>query len=418
MRPFFLDKYTYEKISRLAKLSVEINYKLYKTVIDNNDLLIQAGFSNEDKHLASNELLNNTGIPKITRVDLVLRGDSIKIFEINSDSPGGMFHYDVLLKEHLSYCADIGINIDLSMKYSLSDSICSTLLESWETFCLKKELDKLTISNIIILECHPEKQPTFTEFCHFRDLIKKYSEKRYNKTINVDIVPPEELEYKNGVLWYKRNKKVDLIYKRALWKELGKAKSDDLFNAYLENNVCIVNSLTSRNIGNKYLTALLHSKRFKDKYFYNNLSGEEIEQVKEISEYFPTTYCWSDKGPIKITNNQKNSILETPYEFAFKSFQGYGSKEVHIGPNLDNPSETLDELIKSGNYIAQKFVPHGIGDFPVIDGHSKIKWIHTNFIIGAYVIDGKCVAMEAKVVEPPISINSKGHYRTTVLPVR
>jgi hypothetical protein len=230
-------------------------------------------------------------------------------------------------------------------------------------------------------------------------------------------VAPEELEYRDGGIWYNRKKRIDLIYKRALWKELSVVDNSGLINAYLDNNVCVVNSLNSRNVGNKFLSALLHSDSFVKEHLVDQLSMFELDQLNEVKRYSPKTFYWSETGKYKITEDQQKKIFDEPHKYVYKSFHGHGSKEVTIGLNEINYSEILRELLLKRNYIAQEFAPHGLAKFPVVDGFSVPKWIQKHFILGAYIINGKCIAIEAKVGSIPITINSTGCYRTTVLPI-
>lgn len=99
-----------------------------------------------------------------------------------------------------------------------------------------------------------------------------------------------------------------------------------------------------------------------------------------------------------------------------KSFHGFGGQEVVIGYTTDRPQATFKSLWNKG-YILQEYVPHGRTQV----AHAQkdgIAWEYHDFILGAYVIDGKCRAIEAKTSETagPISMVNKA-LRTSVFTV-
>ena len=80
----------------------------------------------------------------------------------------------------------------------------------------------------------------------------------------------------------------------------------------------------------------------------------------------------------------------------------------------------FEELRRSGDksYIAQRRCEHGFAEIPEPIDAPQINWSSLRFILGVYVIDGKGVAIEAKVAKDiPININQRGPRRGYRMPV-
>jgi hypothetical protein len=419
--PLILNRLVFLDIIKISEAAVNITKKAHTVIASDNSLKKLSGYSDTCFLLASDKYHNTRSLPEITRVDICLTDAKINIFEINTDSPGGMHHLDRLVQKQKEFLNEIGLSekIDLDLEIfdrkekDLCSSIIAALRECWKDFNDKKSTNQ-ELKTIAIVEKDWKKQPTKTEFEHFKVLLK-------GENYTTGIYEPDELDYINGSLIVKKTEeKIDLVYKRVLWNDLLERNQTELeindiplIAAYKDNNVCMVNSLNSWLAGNKLSLALMKDSAFKEKLKENKISLTQFED-EVVNENIPETYRW-DKESVN-----KTKILNSLDQYIIKSFTGYGAKQFITGRNDAETKKAFDEEFNK-KWILQKKIDHGRFIIP-IKINKETYWRNWSFIVGAYVINGKCVALEAKFAEkPPITMNYDEHnnpvgYRTAVFP--
>ena len=95
----------------------------------------------------------------------------------------------------------------------------------------------------------------------------------------------------------------------------------------------------------------------------------------------------------------------------------FGSREVIVGSKDARAAKEARKVWGKG-YIVQRAVEHGKARIEVDEAGTDSSVQHWPHILGAYVIDGKCAGIEAKIrSEVPVSINLDA-MRTAVFPTR
>jgi len=407
LRPLVLPRLVYNQASIAAETIVSISIKALKLLSYNPSLVLSAGYKEEDVISLSNSIKYGNLTPKIARVDMTLVGNRLQLFELNSDSPGGMRHIDMLSAKQSR----------VLKKYKKFYWIDGKLFETCEAIvhALENCCSTDSLKNAVILEYRPEDWPTYPEMLFFKESLND----RGIKTELIDLAT-NSLECRdNGLFLSNRHIPIDLVYKRILWNDLLKSHTGSeqaLTESFNKNYTCIVNSLGARMAGNKMLLAMIKAPEFI--HWLGNI-GEKLtdEELNTIENFIPKTYIWGDT-PDSLNWKQniyiRTDIIGEPYRFVLKSYNGYGGHEVVIGCEKERPQAVFEGLWNKG-YIAQEYVPHGRALMPIYyDG--KISFEYHYYILGAYIIDGKCAAIEAKTSRNlPISMNNNA-FRTSVFP--
>lgn len=415
--PLILSRKVYSEVVNVSEAIIRLSKKSFK-VMENNDYLKElSGYNNFCFELATEDIVNTRKFPEVTRVDICLTKDSLKVFEVNTDSPGGMFHLDCLIKKQKEFLNSKNLSEKIDLDLLIHDNykyVCNTIIdcffESWKDFNAKKGQNK-PLKVIAIVEKDWKMWSTRTEFEYFKKLLK-------SENLDADIYEPEELDYVNNSLIIKSTGKIiDLVYKRVLWNSFFRhndyantsIQNNPIFQAYKNNDVCMINSMNSWLLGNKLTLAIKKMNSFEADLVKLGLKLTEYEK-KVIQDNIPDTYIWSTEYI------NKNDGLNNLDSYILKSFTGFGAQEIVIGRNNADTRKKFNNLINK-DYIIQKKVNHGRSIIPT----NNFEWENWNFIIGAYVVDGKCVGLEAKFAEGiPITMSflhgKPVGYRTAVFP--
>jgi hypothetical protein len=300
---------------------------------------------------------------------------------------------------------EVGLNnLDYNSKNNVCTEIVQVINKSWENYCQRIYKESRPLKTIAIVEKDWQDWHTTHEFIFFKEKLTTNDTTAY-------ICEPDELTLKDDEL-YLDGVKIDLVYKRVLWNALIDPLDNSeqaLIHSYRNNTICIVNSFGCRMIGNKLIQAITSDDKFEERLKTINieLSDDEKEVIKNN---IPFTRIWTSRNKELV-----KEVLSNTDKYVLKSFIGYGAKKVLIGDSIERPKFSFKELLDKG-YIVQKLIPHGNAEVPETKNNNLV-WLSKYFILGAYVIDGKCVGIEAKLNDkPPISMNKEAS-RTSVLPI-
>ena len=408
LRPLVLPRLIYDQAALVAETAVALSSKALKVMHQHPSLATWAKYRDRDIEFLAHSAERGLLTPQIVRVDMAVAGNRLLLFELNSDSPGGMRHLDILSAKQ---CAVFREHSRLSWIDGQAFETSEETVHALERAC---GVDK-PLKRGVILEYRPKDWPTYPEMTFFKEAL----DGRGIKTEIVDLAE-HSLECRDGSLFLSNGSlPIDLVYKRILWTDLLKSHSSAevaLTEAFNNDCSCIVNSLGSRMAGNKMFMAMLKTSAFGG---WLDQVGEGLTEAERavIDNNVPETYIWGDtpsNPQWKQADHIKQEIIDEPYRFVLKSYHGYGGHEVVIGCEKERPQSAFEDLWDQG-YIAQEYVPHGRALMPVFD-HGKVKWEYHYFILGAYVIGGKCVAIEAKTSRSlPINMTNSA-LRTAVFP--
>ena len=442
MKGMMLNRRTYEKVMKAAESAVSVSVKSHRLVLEDPKLFELNRYTDIDRRLADSGLANNsTDLPVVTRVDLTLRGDRLTVFEVNSDSPAGAYHLDELTKrqwhrmESRELTGDLVEVVEPPSTEGVCDSIVAAFERGWEAYLERKSDPRMPRKprRIAIVDADVHTQASYTEFEHFQKLLlKRIYGRDFDKTKEADvhevvILDVKDLRYREDhkELVDSSDRPIDAVYKRLLWQEANTigmgGLSDPLCRAYLDDSVFVMNSFRCRLVGSKLNLAIAKSPSFEARC--NDIGIDLTDDERDVLENnIPETHLWApisldDRDPEEL----KAYVMADITNWVLKGYHGKGGQEFIAGaPSHDVPArESFLRSWEAGDHIAQRHQEHGMASVPIPETWPQgIVWHRYPFILGAYVIDGKCVAVEAKVdAEIPINVG-RGGRRTAVFSLK
>ena len=189
------------------------------------------------------------------RLDSHLVNGHLHFVQYNADSPTGAGYADALAELFW----DIPPVKELRKKYSLArvgsrKHLLQALLKSYKQFGGTKR------PNIAIVEFRHSYSSGQSEYELFRDFFR-------DEGYHVEIVSPEQLEYRNGVL-RKGAFEINLVYRRLGVQEflIRFDLTHPLVQAYRDRAVCVVNSFRSELAHKKAMFGLLTDETMTAKF--------------------------------------------------------------------------------------------------------------------------------------------------------
>ncbi len=307
-----------------------------------------------------------------SRYDALMEGESVKIVELNCDSPAGAVYSDqveeaLLAEEPLQ---------DFIEQYQLSatergKSILDALLAAYEEF------GGYETPNIAIVDW--KKARTLQEF----EYLKEYFESRGYKTTIAD---PRELSYKGGKLYHK-NFHIRILYRRVIFDELLDRldECENMVKAYRDHAVCMVNPLRSRLASTKALLSILTNSEY-DHFFTDN-------ENKLKSECLPWTRRLVDAEDfygrkkiylIDFLKDEKETLV-------LKPSSGYGGRDVKIGKETKDEdwNAAIDKALK-GDWVVQEYSNIPIMTVPAVINH-KLDFEYKKYNFNVLVYGNKYI---------------------------
>jgi glutathionylspermidine synthase len=191
-----------------------------------------------------------------------------------------------------------------------------------------------------------------------------------------EIVSPDQVDYKNGYLYYDE-RKVDIIYRRLVTRDMMESYEDlrPLIQGIKANKTCIIGSIKSQIVHTKKYFEALHHPLVRQ-YF-------DDETLKYIDAHIPFTKTLTGDEDYAFYIAHKDDYIIKPIDY-------YASKGVYAGNEQDE--ETWARLIKEGmakGYVIQKFCKKAQNQNLYFDdqGHMHVKTM--NNITGVFVYNEK-----------------------------
>lgn len=352
-------------------------------------------------------------IPQIARVDFTVSRDTVKILEVNCDSPAGMAHLDDLV-DWYSARAHCAIGGDCKLDFPRRrNAICRALMKAFLDRFESSSGSSGRPAGIAIVERDPEHRPAYTEFTQFSELMMTELE------IPAVVCEPKDLRFIEGRLVHSSEAvgetHVELIYKRILWEDLLDVgpEADGMLEAYKDRKVCICNSLRSRLAGNKRFFPLYDGN---DRPFWseqeNHPTWKNLDHDMLLA-HLPATKL--------LTEELRNHVEQNPHKYTIKPCRSFMGQGVCCGPHeQDMWAEHVRNAIHVGDHVFQEYCHHGYVSTrllePVAGTSGDVLW-NWPFIVGAYVVNGECVGLEAKAgPRLPVALREQqGGHRTAIL---
>jgi hypothetical protein len=350
LRPNFISRRQYETLVKTGESLIAAIDRVQQMVMVNPVLLARLDLLPAEKMLASIDP-GYQALEVAARLDTHLVNGHMHFVQYNADSPTGAGYSDALAD--LFY--DAPPVKEFRKKYTLTRTgsrkyLLQALLKSYRQFggTTKKP-------NIAIVEFRSTYHSGQSEYQFFRDFFRE-------EGYSVEIVSPEQLEYRNGIL-RKGSFEIDLVYRRLGVQEflLRFDLSHPLVRAYRDRAVCVVNSFRSELAHKKAIFGLLTDESVTSRF--------PAAERKAIRDHVPWTRLVS---AAKTTYDEKTIdlpefIVQNRERLALKPNDDYSDQHTYLGWEMD--AAGWDRALKQAMrapYVVQERVEPVRSVFPLM----------------------------------------------------
>jgi uncharacterized circularly permuted ATP-grasp superfamily protein len=349
LRPSFISRRQYESLVKSAEALICAIDRMEQMVLSNPALLARLELLPAEKMLASIDP-GYQALEVAARLDTHLKNGHLHFVQYNADSPTGAGYADALAELFW----DIPPMKEFRKRYAMTKvgsrkHLLNALLKSYKQFGGTKK------PNIAIVEFRTQYHSGRSEYELFRDFFR-------DEGYNVEIVSPEQLEYRNRVL-RRGTFAIDLVYRRLGVQEflLRFDLSHPLVQAYRERAVCVVNSFRSELAHKKAMFGLLTDETLTAKF--------PAPERKAIREHVPWTRLVAQA---KTTYEEKTVdlpefITQNRERLALKPNDDYSDQHSYFGWEMDSADweRALKQAMRSP-YVVQERVEPVRSIFPMM----------------------------------------------------
>ena len=269
LRPSFISRRQYESLVRTSEALIAAIDRMEQMVLVNPGLLSRLELLPAEKMLATIDP-GYESLEVTARFDSHLRNGHLHFVQYNADSPGGAGYADALT----DLFWDVPPMREMRKRYTFTRTggrkhLLQALLKAYKQFGGVKK------PNIAIVEFRPPYHSGRSEYELFRDYFR-------DEGYAVEIVSPEQLEYRNRVL-RKEKFTIDLVYRRLGVQEflMRFDLNHPLVQAYRDRAVCMINSFRAELAHKKAMFGLLTDDTLVAKF--------PASERKAIREHVPWT---------------------------------------------------------------------------------------------------------------------------------
>jgi hypothetical protein len=401
LRPNFISRRQFDSLVKTGEALICAIDRMEQMVLANPALLARLDLLPAEKMLASIDP-GYQALEVAARLDTHLNNGSLHFVQYNADSPTGGGYADAL--SDLFY--DAPPMKEFRKKYSLSKigsrkHLLQALLKSYKQFGGAKK------PNIAIVEFRPQFSSGQSEYELFRDYFRE-------EGYQVEIVAPEQLEYRNRVL-RKGNFEINLVYRRLGVQEflIRFDLAHPLVQAYRDRAVCVVNSFRSELAHKKAMFGLLTDEALTAKF--------PVAERKAIKEHVPWTRL---VAATKTTYQEKTVdllefITQKRERLALKPNDDYSDLHTYLGWEMDAAGwERALKQATRAPYVVQERVEPVRSVFPVMNfGQMEFREmqvdVHPHAYLGkvqgcsSWLSSGKAGFSSASGIVPTFILESK-----------
>jgi len=401
LRPSFISRRQYESLVKTGESLIAAIDRMEQLVLQDAGLMARLELLPAEKMLAAIDP-GYSSFEVASRLDTHLVNGHLHFVQYNADSPTGAGYADRLAD--MFY--DIPPMKEFRKKFTLSKvsgrkHLLQALLKSYKQFGGDKK------PNIAIVEFRSPYHTGHSEFELFRDLFRQ-------EGYQAEIVSPEQLEYRNGVL-RRGNFEINLVYRRLGVQEflLRFDLSHPLVRAYRDRAVCVINSFRSELAHKKAMFGLLTDESITGKF--------PAAERKAIRDHVPWTRLVSaarttyDEKPIDLPE----FITQNRERLALKPNDDYSDQHTYFGWEMD--SAGWDRALKQAMrapYVVQERVQPVRSVFPLMTyGHLEFREmqvdVHPHAYLGkvqgcsSWLSTGKTGFSSAAGIVPTFILDSK-----------
>lgn len=369
LRPNFISRRQYDSLVRTGESLIGAIDRMEQMVLANPVLLARLELLPAEKMLAAIDP-GYQALEVAARLDTHLLNGSLHFVQYNADSPTGAGYADALAD--LFY--DIPPVKEFRKKYALAKVgsrkfLLQALLKSYKQFGGTKK------PNIAIVEFRPSYSRGQSEYELFRDFFR-------DEGYAVEIVSPEQLEYRNSVL-RRGHFEIDVVYRRLGVQEflLRFDLTHPLVQAYRDRAVCVVNSFRSELAHKKAMFGLLTDDALTAKF--------PAPERKAIRDHVP----WTRLVQATKTTYQEKTIdllefiAQNREKLALKPNDDYSDQHTYLGWEMD--SGAWERALKQATrapYVVQERVDPVRSVFPLMSfGHLEFREMQVDVHPHAYL---------------------------------
>jgi uncharacterized circularly permuted ATP-grasp superfamily protein len=401
LRPNFISRRQYEHLVKTGEALITAIDRMEQMVLSQPSLLTRLELLPAEKMLASIDP-GYQSCEVTARLDSHVRNGSLHFVQYNADSPAGAGYADAL--------ADLFWDTPplkhVRKKYALTrvgsrKYLLQALLKAYKQWGGTKK------PRIAIVEFRPAYHSGQSEYELFCAYFRK-------EGYAVEIVSPEQLEYRAGVL-RKGHFEIDLVYRRMGVQEflIHFDLGHPLVQAYRDRAVCVVNSFRSELGHKKAMFGLLTDEALIGKF--------PAAERKAIREHVPwtrlvtatkTTY---EDRPIDLTD----FITRNRQRLALKPNDDYSDQHTYLGWEMDDAGweRALKQAMRTP-YVVQERVEPTLSVFPLLSfGHLEFREmqvdVHPHAYLGkvqgcsSFVSSGKSGFSSAAGLTPTFVLETK-----------
>src|SRR6478672_9800148 len=348
LRPNFISRRQYDSLVKTGESLISAIDRMEQMVLASPTLLARLELLPAEKMLAAIDP-GYQALEVAARLDSHLVNGHLHFVQYNADSPTGAGYADALAELFW----DIPPVKEIRKKYSLArvgsrKHLLQALLKSYKQFGGAKK------PNIAIVEFRSAYSSGQSEYELFRDYFR-------DEGYAVEIVAPEQLEYRNRVL-RKGNFEINLVYRRLGVQEflIRFDLAHPLVQAYRDRAVCVVNSFRSELAHKKAMFGLLTDEALTAKF--------PAAERKAIRDHVPwTRLVVAGKTTYREqTIDLLEFIAQNREKLALKPNDDYSDLHTYFGWEMD--ASEWERALKQATrapYVVQERVEPVRSVFPM-----------------------------------------------------
>lgn len=270
------------------------------------------------------------------RLDSFITDQGVQFVELNGECPAGPAFGDQLADVFFAHPLSKAFAEKFEVEYVRTlPPLLDTLISCFREYDPNNKKPTIAIVDY-------DWVPTVIEF----QLCAEYFESQGYPTIVCD---PRELEY-DGEKLTAKGKKIDLVYKRVLMNEFIEKYDEvkNLYLAYRDRNVCVVNPFRSKLVHKKAIFAVLTS------------DGRDEWLPADLAKKIDSAVPWTRNVSACHTNFEGKKIDLLPFvaenreRFVMKPNDDYGGKGIYLGWEMsDGDWDDALTTAQAGDYIVQ-----------------------------------------------------------------
>jgi hypothetical protein len=402
LRPSFISRRQYESLVRTSEALIAAIDRMEQMVLANPALLARLELLPAEKMLATIDP-GYESLEVTARFDSHLRNGHLHFVQYNADSPGGAGYADALT----DLFWDVPPMREMRKRYTFTRTggrkhLLQALVKAYKQFGGVKK------PNIAIVEFRPPYHSGRSEYELFRDYFR-------DEGYAVEIVSPEQLEYRNRVL-RKEKFTIDLVYRRLGVQEflMRFDLNHPLVQAYRDRAVCMINSFRSELAHKKAMFGLLTDDALVAKF--------PAPERKAIREHVPwtrlvaatkTTY---EDRPVDLPE----FIAQHRERLALKPNDDSSDLHTYRGWEMDDAGweRALKQAMRAP-YVVQERVDPVLSVFPLMTfGQLELREmqvdVHPHAYLGkvqgctSWISSGKSGFSSASGLAPTFIVDQKG----------